>query len=107
MFGWNTRRRRRVTTPTSSPIDSGTSSRTWLMTARAIPPTNNVKRPPLIGVADGVEALVDPSQCLVEDLDLSSPLFVGRLSRTAGSLRLDSRRTLAAQQAEVLVACLP
>src|SRR6202012_1325751 len=101
MFGWNTRRRRRVTTPTSSPIDSGTSSRTWLMTARAIPPTNNVKRPPLLGVADGVEARVHPSQCLVEDLDLFTALFVGRLGRTAATLRLDSCGTLAAQQAEV------
>lgn len=61
----------------------------------------------LLGVTDGVEALVHPSQRFVENLHLFTALFVGRLGCAPGTFGLYSRRTLAAQQAEVLLACLP
>ena len=66
-----------------------------------------VQSPLLLGVTDGVEALVHPSQRLVENLHLFSALFVGLLGGATGTFGLHSRRTLAPQQAEVLVACMP
>ncbi len=53
------------------------------------------------------KALVHPSQRLVEDLHLFAALFVGWLDGAAGTFGLHSGRTLASQQAEVLLACLP
>ena len=63
--------------------------------------------PLLLRVTDGFEALAHSSQRVVENLYLFTALFVGWLSCASGSFGLDSRGTLAAQQAEVLLAGLP
>ncbi len=56
---------------------------------------------------DGVQARADPSQCLVEDLDLLTASFIGRLGGTARTLGRYADRALAPQQAEVLLARSP
>src|ERR1700722_1823927 len=70
-------------------------------------PLRLVTSPLLLRVTDGFEAFAHPSQRVVEDLHLFTALFVGWLSCASGSFGFDSRRALAAQQAEVLLACLP
>src|ERR1700722_1211215 len=70
-------------------------------------PQRPVTSPLLLAVTDGLEAFAHPSQRVVENLHLFTALFVGWLDCASGTFGLDSRRTLAAQQAEVLVACLP
>src|ERR1700693_1461911 len=102
MSVWSRQRRRRLTMPASSPIGSGTASPTWLMMAKAIRPLDSETEPVLLGVTDGFEVLVPPSQRLVENLYFFTALFVGRLGGATGTFGLHSRRTLAPQQAEVL-----
>jgi hypothetical protein len=70
-------------------------------------PVQPVERPPLLGVADGIEALVHPSQRLVEDLHLFATSFVGWLGGAARTFGLHPGRTLPPQQAEVLLARSP
>src|SRR5260370_26916658 len=82
----------------ASPAEAGISSASTVQA---------VQSPLLLGITDGVEALVHPCQRLVENLHLFSALFVGLLGGAAGTFGLNSRRTLAPQQPEVLVARLP
>lgn len=58
----------------------------------------------LLGVGDGIEALAHPLQRLVQYLQLLTASFVGWLGCAAGTFCLHSSRTLAPQQAEVLLA---
>src|SRR6202044_1593080 len=67
----------------------------------------SVMSPLLLRVTDGFEAFAHPNQRVVENLHLFTALFVGWLACASGSFGLDPCRTLAAQQAEVLLACLP
>ena len=69
--------------------------------------TRSVQRPPLLGLVDGIDALVHPSQRLVEDLHLFATSFVGRLGGAASTFGFHSRRTLSPQKAEVLLARSP
>ena len=75
--------------------------------AVTVSPQRPVTSPLLLGVTDGFEALAHASQRLVENLHLFTALFVGLLGGATGTFGLHSRRTLAAQQAEVLVARIP
>jgi hypothetical protein len=70
-------------------------------------PQRPVMSPLLLRVTDGFEAFAHSSQCVVENLHLFTALFVGWLGCASGGFGLDSRRTLAAQQAEILLAGLP